>query len=35
MLANTVEGGENLDELFEYTVPDWAMNNDNQQSRLK
>jgi hypothetical protein len=26
-LANTVEGGENLDELFEYTVPDWAMNN--------
>jgi ribonuclease HI len=27
MLANTVEGGENLDELFEYTVPDWAMNN--------
>ncbi|KAJ6020305.1 hypothetical protein N7499_003588 [Penicillium canescens] len=35
MLANTVEGGENLDELFEYTLPDWAVNNDNQQSRLK
>ncbi|KAJ6029797.1 hypothetical protein N7499_012205 [Penicillium canescens] len=35
MLANTVEGGENLDELFEYTLPDWALNNDNQQSRLK
>jgi hypothetical protein len=29
MLANTVEGGENLDELFEYTVPDWALNSDN------
>jgi hypothetical protein len=27
MLANTVEGGENLDELFEYTLPAWAMNN--------
>ncbi|OGE48027.1 hypothetical protein PENARI_c033G04144 [Penicillium arizonense] len=26
-LANTVEGGENLDELFEYTLPVWAMNN--------
>jgi hypothetical protein len=25
MLANTVEGGENLDELFEYTLPDWAI----------
>jgi hypothetical protein len=35
MLANTVEGGENLDKLFEYIVPDWVMNNDNQQSRLK
>jgi hypothetical protein len=27
MLANTVGGGENLDELFEYTLPAWAMNN--------
>ncbi|KAJ6176718.1 hypothetical protein N7485_003632 [Penicillium canescens] len=25
MLANTDEGGENLDELFEYTLPDWAI----------
>ncbi|OGE49169.1 hypothetical protein PENARI_c023G05329 [Penicillium arizonense] len=25
MLANTVEGGENLDELVEYTLPDWAI----------
>jgi hypothetical protein len=25
MLANTVEGGENLDALFEYTLPDWAI----------
>jgi hypothetical protein len=24
-LANTVEGGENLDALFEYTLPDWAI----------
>ncbi|KAJ6078205.1 uncharacterized protein N7446_001141 [Penicillium canescens] len=29
------EGGENLDALFEYTLPDWTLNNDNQQSRLK
>ncbi|KAJ6088002.1 hypothetical protein N7467_006916 [Penicillium canescens] len=35
MLAITVEGGENLDALFEYTLPDWALTNDNQQSRLK
>ncbi|OGE48033.1 hypothetical protein PENARI_c033G02287 [Penicillium arizonense] len=27
MLANTVEGGENLDELFEYTLPVWALSN--------
>ena len=25
MLTNTVKGGENLDELFEYRLPDWAI----------
>ncbi|OGE55116.1 hypothetical protein PENARI_c005G08857 [Penicillium arizonense] len=25
MLANNVDGGENLDALFEYTLPDWAI----------
>jgi hypothetical protein len=34
-LANAVEGGEKLDELFEYTLPDWATNNNEQQLRLK
>jgi hypothetical protein len=31
----TFEEGESLTQLFEYTLPDWALNNDNQQSRLK
>jgi hypothetical protein len=35
MRADTVEGGENREELFGYTLPDSALNNDNQQSRLK
>jgi hypothetical protein len=34
-LATTFEEGESLTQLFEYTLPDWALNNDNQQSRLK
>ncbi|OGE46685.1 hypothetical protein PENARI_c137G10200 [Penicillium arizonense] len=34
-LATTFEEGESLTQLFEYTLPGWAMNNDNQQSRLK
>jgi hypothetical protein len=34
-LANTVQGEENFDALFEYTLPDWAPTDDNQQSRLK
>jgi hypothetical protein len=29
MHAPTAEEGENLDSLFEYTLPDWALNNDN------
>jgi hypothetical protein len=29
--APTVEEGENLDSLFEYTLPDWALNNDENQ----
>ena len=27
MLANTTEEGESLSQLFEYTLPEWAMNN--------
>jgi hypothetical protein len=27
MLANTTEEGESLNQLFEYTLPEWAMNN--------
>jgi hypothetical protein len=34
-LATTFEEGEILIQLFEYTLPEWALNNDNQQSRLK
>jgi hypothetical protein len=29
MHTPTVKGGENLDSLFEYTLPDWALNNDD------
>jgi hypothetical protein len=28
MHAPTVEEGEDLDSLFEYTLPNWALNND-------
>ena len=27
MLAHTTEEGESLSQLFEYTLPEWAMNN--------
>ena len=27
--APTAEEGENLDSLFEYTLPDWALTNDD------
>ena len=35
MLANTTEEGESLSQLFEYTVPDWAIGPEtawNQQT---
>jgi hypothetical protein len=28
-LATTFEEGESLTQLFKYTLPDWALNNDN------
>ena len=34
-LATTFEEGESLTQIFEYTLLDWALNNDNQQPRLK
>jgi hypothetical protein len=34
-LATMFEEGESLTQLFEYTLPDWALTNDEQQSRLK
>jgi hypothetical protein len=32
VLANTVEGGENLNELFEYTLPDWAIDPERPET---
>jgi hypothetical protein len=30
MRAPTVEEGENLDSLFEYTLPDWAATDNDE-----